>query len=607
MTPTPPLAARWLRAHGAADAEATARAAAARAARYPWPVAGLWPRAVDGLDRLAPLALLGRPTRASRLEDPALFALDAALQQHPLRAVRLLWLLARFPLLEARYAEPGPPDPGHPLHALADVLAERRALSNHTFDVVVVGTGAGGGPAGWALARAGLRVCFVEAGDLVTPATAGRAVERHYVEQGMLGSAAGGGMALVVAGRAVGGTTAINSGTSFRPLPERLDAWHREWGADTAGLDRHLDRVEAQLGVAPTPEALLDGSARLVREGLEALGRTTSAPLPRNAPDCRGAGRCCFGCPHGAKRSTDRAFLPEAVQAGATLLTASEVVGLAEDAGGVRLWVRTRAETRELRAAHVVLAGGAVATPQLLRSSRLGSAWRRAGRDLRIHPASKVFGWMPEPVHHEGVPQALGYVAPELPRVTFEGAHTPPAVTATLLPAAGERHRAWMAHYDHVANYGMMVRDRGTGAVDFVGGRPVLRYAVHDDDAADLGAALILAARALFAAGAERVLLPVAGRDPEVASPAALDAWRPADFPRSALLVSGFHPQGTAAVGRVLDRDHRVLGTRRIWVADAAAMPDSPGVNPQITIMALALRTAERLLEEGTWASAPRS
>jgi choline dehydrogenase-like flavoprotein len=603
MRDVPPLAERFLRAHGAADPRAAARVAVARASRYPWPVAGSWPRLLSTLDRVAPLAVLGRPSRASRLGDEALLALDAALQHHPVRSVRLLWLLARFPLLEARYGEARPPDPGHPLRDLAEVIADRRRLGNDAFDVIVIGTGAGGAPVGWSLARAGLRVCFVEAGDLVAPETAGGAVERHYAEQGMLGSGSRGGMALVVAGRAVGGTTAVNSGTSFRPKPERLEAWDREWGAALSGgaLDPHLDRIEAKLGVAPVPEALLDGSSRLVRDGLLALGRAGAAPLPRNAPTCRGAARCCFGCPNGAKLSTDRSFLPEAVEAGATLLARTEAVGVRADGGGVRVWVRTREDLRELRAAHLVVAAGAIDTPRLLRRDRLGSAWRRAGRDLRIHPASKVFAWMPAPIAHGGVPQALGYEAPELPRVTFEGAHTPPAVTATLLQAAGPRHAAWMTHHDHVANYGMMVRDRGTGSVSYPAGRPILRYALHEGDANDLGAALLLAARALFAAGAERVALPVVGGDPEVDSVAALDRWRPADFGRRKLLTSGFHPQGTAGIGRVVDPDLRLEGARGVSVCDASVMPDSPGVNPQVTIMALSLRLADRLLEEGTW------
>jgi choline dehydrogenase-like flavoprotein len=142
-----------------------------------------------------------------------------------------------------------------------------------------------------------------------------------------------------------------------------------------------------------------------------------------------------------------------------------------------------------------------------------------------------------------------------------------------------------------------MVRDRGTGSVREVGGKRVLRYALHPDDAKDLGAGLLIAAEALFAAGAERVVLPLCGRDAEVESVEALKALRPEDFTRRNLLTSGFHPQGTAGIGRVVDADLDVIGEPRVSVCDASVLPDSPGVNPQVTIMALSLRLADRLLE----------
>lgn len=593
-----PLAVRWLRAHGASDPEAAARAGAARAARYPRPVGDAWTATLRVLD-LAPLVVLGRPGRASTLDDEAFDRFDRALTHHPIREVRLAWLLARSPLIEARYPDEPPPAARHPLEDLAPAIRERQAHGNARFDVIVVGSGAGGAPLAWALARGGKRVAIVESGGLVVPTTAEGAVERYFLDQGMLGSIEQGGTALVLAGNAIGGTTVINSGTSLRPRPERLEAWDREFGTAFAdgALDPYLDRVDERLGIGAIPEDLLDASAKLVRLGLERLGRTGAFPLSRNAPDCRGAARCCFGCPNGAKLSTDRSYVPGAVEAGAALLARSRAVGIRAERDHVEVLVRTPDGLRRLVGRELVLAAGAVATPGLLRRNRLGAAWRRAGDDLRIHPASKVFGWMPEPLPHGGVPQALGYRPPDLPRVTFEGAHTPPAVTATVLTVAGQRHRAWMAHHDHLANYGLMVRDRGTGSIREIAGRRVLRYAVHDDDARDIGAGLLVAAKALFAAGAERVVMPLTGGDPEIGSAAELEKLRPEDFSRKNLLTSGFHPQGTAGIGRVVDADLRVLGLERVSVCDASVLPDSPGVNPQVTIMALSLRLADRLLE----------
>ncbi|MCA9492259.1 MAG: GMC family oxidoreductase [Myxococcales bacterium] len=595
------LAERWLRAHGAPDARQAAIVGMRRAARYPAPVGASWERVIGVLDRVAPLVALGRPGRASRLDDERFLRLDRAMSQHRVRELRLAWLLLRAPLIEALYADPAPHPPVHPLDDLQDVIRERASLRHDRFDAIVIGSGAGGAPVASVLARAGMDVAIVEAGGLLRADTAEGAVERTFLDQGMLGSLEGGGMTLVLAGSAIGGTTVINSGTSLRPLQRQLEDWDRQVGTrfGEGELEGYLDRVVDHLGIAPLPEERLDASARLVREGLRALGREGAFLLPRNAPGCQGAARCCFGCPNGAKLSTDRSYVPEAVAAGATLLANTVARGIREERDGVVVLVDGPSGLRRIRAPRLVLAAGAIGTPGLIRRNRLGERHAVAGDGLRIHPASKVFGWMPEPLPHGGVPQALGYHAEELPRVTFEGAHTPPAVTATVLQAAGERHRAWMVHHDHLANYGMMVRDRGTGSVREVGGRRIIRYALHDDDARDLGAALLLASEALFAAGAERVVLPLAGREAEVEGRAALAAIRPDDFQRKNLITSGFHPQGTAGIGRVVDADLRLLGSARISVADASVLPDSPGVNPQVTIMALALRLADRLVREG--------
>lgn len=609
----PALAVRWLTAHGSTPQEAPelVRRASIRAGRYPEPVSSLWGAVVGGFEWLAPSAVLGRPSRASRLDPSSFDALDHALQNHKTRAVRLAWLLVRAPLIEERYPERAPASAPHPLTAYEDVLRERASHRNNRFDVIVIGSGAGGAPLAERLSSAGLRVAVIEAGEIVSSESAAAAIERHYIDQGMLGSISGGGMSLVIAGRAVGGTTVINSGTSLRPPAARLEEWDRRAGSRFAdgALEPYFDAVTERLGIAPVPEHLLDASARLVRKGLDILGREGSFPLPRNAPGCQGSARCCFGCPTGSKLSTDRAFLPGAVASGAALLTRTEALHVESDPEGVSVYVRSNTGVRKLRARTLVISAGAVGTPAVIRRSKLGP-WRRAGDGLRIHPASKVFGLMPEPLPHGGVPQALGYDAPELPRVKFEGAHTPPSVTATVLSLSGERHRFWMDHHDHLANFGLMVRDRSEGRVRTIAGRPRIDYALHEDDARDIGAGLRIAAEALLAAGAERVVMPVYADDAEICSPRDLDRWQPERFTRKNLLTSGFHPQGTAAIGSLVDADLRLYDTDNVYVCDASVLPQSPGVNPQVSIMALSLRLADHLLQnlkEGPWASARAS
>lgn len=595
---------RWLVFHGAApgDAPGLARRARERAARYPFPMNAAWPQLERWLDVAAPLLLLGTPRRARALDDDAFDRLERALQHHATVAVRAMHTLARYPGLDLLYEDAGPSkDPGHPLLERQDRV---RLGTSHVApdpDVVVIGSGAGGAPAAWSLARAGLRVAIVEAGRLLTAASTHEALEKHYLDQGFVGSADPRGMAIILAGQAVGGTTVINSGTSLRPLDECLRAWDAAAGTSFAGgaLGPWLDAVERQCGIRPSRREVLDASAAIVERGFAALGRKDVHVLARNAPGCEGGARCCFGCPNGKKLSTDRAFLPEAVDAGARLLMGTRALSIQEDERGVDVLVEgPDGARRALRARAVVLAAGALGTPALIRNDRLGTHWRLAGDGLRMHPTSKLFALMPAALPHGGVPQGVGYRPPELPNVTFEGVHTPAAAAAPMVQAPGRRHRWWMERYDRLATYGMMIRDRATGSVRYPGGRRVVRYLMDREDARDLGRGVLMTAEAMFAAGAERVLLPLAGVDPEVESVEALRRRSLDEFTPDRMPTAGFHPQGTAAIGRVVDADLRVLGTRRVFVGDASALPGSPGVNPQVTIMALSLRLADRLAGE---------
>jgi choline dehydrogenase-like flavoprotein len=193
------------------------------------------------------------------------------------------------------------------------------------------------------------------------------------------------GGAPVWAGRAVGGSTVINSGTCYR-TPERVFRdWREELGLaafSSETLGPYYERVESMLRVAPAKRELLGGVGRVVARGAEAL-RLSHQPLVRNAPDCDGQGVCCFGCPTGAKRSTDVSYVPEALLRGAQLVTAAHVDVVEVVAGrarGVRGTLGSGKRFR-VRADAVVVAGGALMTPLLL-----GRGTRCSARTSRFTP-----------------------------------------------------------------------------------------------------------------------------------------------------------------------------------------------------------------------------
>jgi choline dehydrogenase-like flavoprotein len=473
-------------------------------------------------------------------------------------------------------------------------------------DVVVVGTGAGGAPVAKELAEGGLRVVMVEEGDHHDPASLTARprdmLPRLYRDAGQVATVGDPPIVLPL-GRAVGGTTLINSGTCFRTPPRVLDRWRAEHGLDL-DLDDAFARVEAELNVSEVPAQLAGRNAAVVRRGAEALG-VSGGFLRRNVRGCVGSGVCAYGCPAGAKQHVGATYVPKAWAAGARTFTGARVDRVLRDrrtgaAAGVA--ARTAGGGRlTVRAPLVILAAGTIHTPVLLARNGLGGASGQLGRNLSIHPATAARVRFDEEISlWDGVPQS--YFVDELAGdgIMLEGIAGPPDYLAMSIPRSGEAHRELMLDARRLAQFGVMVSDTARGRVRRLLGRPVIRYDLHPDDARRFRDGLELLARIWFAAGAREVVVPVDGvpalRDGDTA-PLRERRVRPRD-----LTLMAFHPLGTARAGAdparsVVDDRLQVHGVAGLHVCDGSVVPSSLGVNPQITIMALSLRLADHVLQ----------
>jgi len=483
-------------------------------------------------------------------------------------------------------------------------------------DVVVVGSGAGGAVVARELAARGRDVVLVEEGAFLTgkdfTGNPRAMIDLLYRNRGLTG-AFGRPTIPIPLGRCVGGTTTINSGTCYRAPDYVLDEWAERFGvagAREADLRPYFERVEQELGIRPVPDEIYGRNSRLFERGATALG-WAGARIPRNERGCLGTGVCAFGCPQDAKQAMHVSYVPRAQAAGARLYTRCRV-GRVLLSGGKAIGIVGRfvdadehdrgVELRVL-ARHVVVACGALLTPALLEKSGVPDPSKLRGRNLHIHPATRVAALFDEEVRGwEEVPQA--YNVHEFTRegIFIQGQFVPPAMEAPVLPGVGSAHKAIMARYTRLGSFGALISDESAGRVRAGRGRfPRVTYQLNARDAQKLARAIGLTAEIFFAAGAREVYSGVHSR-PVLRGVDDAYALQRAALPASDFEMMAFHPQGTARMGEdpraaVTDSAGRVHGTAGLWVGDASLFPSSCKVNPQITIMALATRLVERLAD----------
>jgi choline dehydrogenase-like flavoprotein len=475
-------------------------------------------------------------------------------------------------------------------------------------EVVVVGTGAGGGVVGRELAERGFAVVFVEEGQHYRrDAFDGRAVEAHqrfYRGAFSIGNAP----MPIFMGRLLGGSTAINGGTSLRTPPWVLERWCEEIGTDVfspEAMDPYFRRVESFLQIAPSPLDIIGPISDFVARGCDALGWTHQA-IPRNAPGCDGKGFCDLGCRTDARLGTNLSYVPAALSKGALCLTGARVDRVLVEHGravGVEAATPTGRKVR-VRGKAVILAGGAVPTPLLMLRQDLANSSGQVGRHLSVHPSAGYVAVAPEPMMGAShVPQ--GYMVDQFLRdgILVLTAQPDYNVAGVTFPFAGRRLMEVVDRIDHLASFGILVSDaKASGRVwRDAGGLPVITYNLDADDVSRMHRAMVLTSEMALAAGA-RHLYPLVVGHARVDGVKGLDAFRkeklgPADF-----VWTSYHPLGTCRMGRdpktsVVDLDHAAHDVPGLFVVDGSTVRGPIGVNPQLTIMATATRAAERIAD----------
>jgi choline dehydrogenase-like flavoprotein len=476
-------------------------------------------------------------------------------------------------------------------------------------DVVIVGSGAGGAVMAAELAEAGFDVIVLEEGSYYQTrdfTADSSAMARQLYRDGGATAALGNPPILYQEGSAVGGSTVINGGMSWRTPDKILARWDQELGL--AGIARDLEpcfaRVERRIHVAPMDPEAIGTDNLLLKQGADAKGWKVIGNL-RNQLHCVGSNRCAFGCPTGAKQSALVSYVPRALHHGARIyadVRVDHITRHGKRATGVIGTVKGSGHRITVRARLVVAACGAIHTPALLVRSGFRSPSGQLGRNLSMHPNVKVVAIFDQPVTGwQGTHQAFQVREFQDEGLLFAAVNLPPSVLAMSFPHRGAALGELMDQYDHMVTAGMLCEDTATGRVRTIDGKPQAFYQLAGADAANLKRGVVLLSELLFAAGARRILLPFHGAG-DLYSPDDARRLLAQDIPPRGWEVVTVHMMGTARMGgdraaSVTSPFGLVHDADRLMVADASLFPTPIGVNPMETIMALSTRCAGHVID----------
>lgn len=520
------------------------------------------------------------------------------------------------------WSDIGYPGPFGPPPRVAKPLNPVRITTPSVWqcDVVVVGSGDGGGAAAGVLAAAGLDVVVLEKGRYLNASDFTHLESEAYRDlylDNQLASTADLGIGFF-AGSCLGGGTVLGYTTSFATPQHVRKEWDRIAGFSGvftgSEYETALSAVFARLRIN-TDHSKPSPQEALMEAGLRARG-WHAAPTARNAVGCsqdEECGFCTMGCRRQARQSAQLTWLQDAAEAGTRIIVEAEVMKVVTERGkAVGVEALIRGIPLSVRARAVVVACGTLHTPALLKRSGLGGP--AAGRFFRIHPTTAVWGRFPdrEVRPWSGTIQAM--YSDEFSALDGEGygcTYEEGPVHPVLMVQAfgwggGRQYKEHLLQYRHWSHIGVRLRDRDAGRVDVSRkGLPVAHYSLSRRDQAHLRIGILRAAEVLASAGAEEVMtttaVPVtwrpASREPLESFMRRVDTL---GYGPNQMLYGSYHQMGTARMGSdpkrsVVDPENQAHGMSGLFVMDASCFPTSSGVNPHVSVGAIAYRGAKAL------------
>ncbi|KAF0698390.1 Aste57867_10992 [Aphanomyces stellatus] len=495
-------------------------------------------------------------------------------------------------------------------------------------DVVVVGSGAGGGVVAAELAKAGHRVLVLEKANYYHPADASFQELQSFwdnFENSLLFPTEDLSM-MLMAGSAWGGGTHINWSASLRPPQSLCDEWATEFNLPYFTSQAFQDALEAVCTRAGVSDAHINHNVQnqIMLDGAAALGYPIDAVPQNTAGQEHSCGHCGLGCPYGEKQGTHVTWLKDAADAGAKFIDGCHVGRVTYDDAkrvtGVVGTVLNGKVPLVVKAKTVVSACGSLNTPALLLRSGLTNP--NIGSNLRVHPVTMLHGYFPNRQVHGWEGSILTTVCNVLRNLHGHGygarLEVPLSLigmTSTYYPwRSNADHRRLMMQYPRTVNVLDIVRDLDsvtTLEVDSTG-RPRVHFQLGQKDATSLVEGMIAAAKMLLSQGAVEINASLHGLKPlqlrattDLANPIechVTQAWfaelRRLGAVQNSLFLGSAHQMGSCRMGATPDAgavnpDGESWEVQGLYVADASLFPTASGVNPMVTVFGVAYSVAQ--------------